>query len=79
VATALAVLPLGAALLGVCLMLLGRLKLARMVSYLPLPVIGGTPHNTPQHTTHNSTPALARSSTTPAAMHHRTSPPLSQT
>jgi SulP family sulfate permease len=40
-ATALVVINLGTALLGIALIALGRLKLARLVSYLPLPVIGG--------------------------------------
>lgn len=39
--TALVVINLFTAMLGVALMGLGRAKMARLVSYLPMPVIGG--------------------------------------
>eukprot|EP00904_Undaria_pinnatifida_P013030 jgi/Undpi1/8858/HiC_scaffold_25.g11320.m1 len=41
VATALAATALATASLGVSLVLLGKLKLARFVAYLPMPVVGG--------------------------------------
>jgi SulP family sulfate permease len=40
-ATTLVILALSTALLGVALMVTGRLKLAQLVAYLPMPVIGG--------------------------------------
>lgn len=41
VATTLVLLSSGTALLGVCLIVVGRFKLADAVSYLPMPVVGG--------------------------------------
>ena len=41
VATTLVLLSLGTALLGVCLIVVGRFGLADAVSYLPMPVVGG--------------------------------------
>ena len=41
ISTTLVVLPLGTAALGIVLILLGKFKLLDIVSYLPLPVIGG--------------------------------------
>lgn len=41
VATALTVIALGTAVLGLLLVIIGKAKLANMVSYLPMPVIGG--------------------------------------
>jgi SulP family sulfate permease len=41
VSTALIILPLYTTLLGVLLIVTGRLKLASIVQYLPMPVIGG--------------------------------------
>jgi sulfate permease, SulP family len=35
------VIGLGTATLGAAMVVLGRLKLARLVSYLPMPVVGG--------------------------------------
>lgn len=41
ISTTLVVLPLGTAALGLVLMLLGKFRLLDIVSYLPMPVIGG--------------------------------------
>lgn len=41
VATALTVIAIGTAVLGLLLVIIGKAKLANMVSYLPMPVIGG--------------------------------------
>jgi len=41
VSTTLVVLPLGTAALGIVLIFLGKFKLLAIVSYLPMPVIGG--------------------------------------
>ncbi|KAL7544042.1 hypothetical protein ACHAXR_013481 [Thalassiosira sp. AJA248-18] len=41
ISTTLVILPLGTAVLGLVLMLLGKFKLLDIVSYLPMPVIGG--------------------------------------
>lgn len=41
VATTLVLLSLGTSLLGICLIIVGRCKLADAVSYLPMPVVGG--------------------------------------
>lgn len=41
VSTTLVVLPLGTAALGIVLIFLGKFKLLDIVSYLPMPVIGG--------------------------------------
>ena len=41
ISTAVTVTALATASLGACLVLIGKLKLARFVSYLPVPVIGG--------------------------------------
>eukprot|EP00978_Attheya_sp_CCMP212_P023724 scaffold73176_cov41-Attheya_sp.AAC.3 len=41
VSTTLVLLPLGTALLGVVLMVMGKFRLADAVSYLPMPVVGG--------------------------------------
>jgi SulP family sulfate permease len=41
VSTSIVLLSAGTSLLGVILILIGRMKLANVVSYLPMPVIGG--------------------------------------
>jgi len=41
VSTTLVILPLGTACLGVVLMLMGKFRLADVVAYLPMPVVGG--------------------------------------
>jgi sulfate permease, SulP family len=41
VSTSMVLLSAGTALLGVILIVIGRLKLANVVSYLPMPVVGG--------------------------------------
>jgi sulfate permease, SulP family len=41
VSTAVTVTALATAVLGLCLVVIGKLKLARFVAFLPMPVVGG--------------------------------------
>ena len=41
IATSLVTLALCTSLLGICLVVIGKCKLAKLVGYLPVPVVGG--------------------------------------